>query len=85
MASLFRPGAAHDRAALARFDSLFHDWSVASDALAQAEIALWTEALRGGADPCRSPLAAETLKRRETARAAAERVRAALEAADDAR
>lgn len=85
MVSLFRPCATHDSAALARYEALFQEWCVASDALVAAEIALWTHALRGPGNPCQTLLAADALARREAARLAQAKVRAALAEADDKR
>ena len=59
-----------ERAALLRFEGAYERWRLAEATLAESEIRLWSETLRGGdAETCRR-LAAETLVLRDAARAA---------------
>ena len=83
MASLHRPAALPDRTALARFEALYAECCGASEALAAAEIALWTEALRAPGSACQAQLAQAALQQRAIARSAVQRVRAALEDAGE--
>jgi hypothetical protein len=67
-----------ERTALLRLDAAYEHWRVADAALAQSEIRLWTETLRGeDAETCRQT-AAETLVLRDAARTARRKVLALL-------
>ena len=83
MASMHRPVAAPDHSALLRFEALYAECCRASAALADAETALWAEALRAPGSACQARLAQATLQQRAMARDALQRVRAALEDASE--
>lgn len=70
--------AAHERELLVQFEALYEQLLRASEALARAEVALWTQAVRDGGGAERQRLAGEALRLRDAARAAQGRVRAAL-------
>jgi hypothetical protein len=72
----FRTG--HERAALQGFESAYEQWRLAEAALAEAEVRLWTEALRGADGPTCRRLGAETLALRDSARASRQGVLALL-------
>ena len=67
-----------ERAALVRFEGAYERWRLAEAALAESEIRLWTETLRGADAEIRRRLGAETLALRDAARAARQNVLALL-------
>lgn len=73
-----RPLTQHRRAALLHFEAVYDDWRQATDAWLDAEVRLWTEALRGPSPVEVARLGADAARLRDAARAAYLRVMDAL-------